>query len=47
MRGFTFIELVLVLAILGIALAIGIPTYVRYLDRTRIAEATSAIGEMQ
>jgi general secretion pathway protein G len=47
MRGFTLIEIVLVLAVLGITLAIAIPSAERYFERARIAETTSAIAEMQ
>jgi len=47
MRGFTLIEMVFVLAILGIVLAIAIPGFERYMDRSRIVEASNAIIEMQ
>lgn len=47
MRGFTLIEIVLVLAVMGILLAIAIPSAERYLERSRIAETTAAISEMQ
>ena len=47
MRGFTLVEIVLVLAVMGILLAIAIPSAERYLERSRIAETTAAISEMQ
>ena len=47
MRGFTLVELVFVLAILGIVLAIAVPGFERYIERSRIVEATNAIAEMQ
>jgi general secretion pathway protein G len=47
MRGFSLVEIVFVLAILGIVLAIAVPGFERYMDRSRIVEASNAILEMQ
>ena len=47
MRGFTIIEIVLVLAVLGILLAIAIPSVDRYLERARLGETAAAMAEMQ
>lgn len=46
-RGFTFIEALLVLVIVGILLAISIPSFERYIERSRVVESTVDIGSMQ
>jgi general secretion pathway protein G len=45
-RGFSLIELVLVLAIAAVVLGFGIPVYQRYMERTRVLEATTELGEL-
>ncbi|MEZ4287718.1 MAG: prepilin-type N-terminal cleavage/methylation domain-containing protein [Polyangiales bacterium] len=42
--GFTLIELMLAVAIIGVLAAIGMPTYVRYTQKSKRSEAYIALG---
>lgn len=45
-RGFTLVEILLVLAAGALILAIAVPSLASYLDRSRLVESTVQIGEM-
>jgi type IV pilus assembly protein PilE len=44
-RGFTLLELLVVLAVVGILAAVGIPWYGDYAIRAKIPEATAALSD--
>jgi type IV pilus assembly protein PilE len=46
-KGFTLLELMIVIAVIGIIAAIALPNYQNYVRRARATEATSALANMR
>ena len=45
-NGFTIIEVIIVVAILGIIVAVGYPSYLGYMEKTRRIEAKTVLSEL-
>ena len=46
-KAFTLLELTVVLVIIGILAAIGLPSYAKVIERSRAAEGTSILGALR
>ena len=46
-RGFTLLEVMITVAIVGILAAIALPSYSYFVTRSRIIEATTALGDIR
>ena len=46
-RGFTLVEIIIVLAVVGVLLSIAVPAVESYIDRSRVAQSAMDIDGMQ
>ena len=44
MRGFSLIELMVVIAIIALLAAVAVPSYTEYVERSRVAEINNLVG---
>jgi general secretion pathway protein G len=44
--GFTVVEVIIVMMILGLVIAVAVPAYDRYVERARVMETVLTVGEM-
>jgi len=44
--GFTLVELIVVIAILGVLAAVLVPQYIQYVDKSRVAADEAAVAEI-
>ena len=45
-KGFTLVELIVVIAILGVLMAVLVPQYIQYVEKSKVATDESALGEV-
>lgn len=45
-KGFTMVELMVVVVIVGVLAAVAVPLYGKYVKNARVSEATAKIGEL-
>lgn len=45
-KGFTLVELIVVIAILGVLMAVLVPQYIQYVEKSRVATDEAAIAEV-
>ena len=45
-KGFTLVELIVVIAILGVLMAVLVPQYIQYVEKSKVATDTSAMSEV-
>jgi len=45
-KGFTLVELIVVIAILGVLMAVLVPQYIQYVEKSRVAADENAVSEV-